>query len=81
MKRGSDSFLWGIRWETIQRRGNAPLFGALLPGSYATLDDAKREQHRLEREQPMQPNPFAGGEPRPVRYLLFARRPDELHGL
>lgn len=78
MDRGSDSFLWGVRWETIEHHGNAPLFGALMPYCYATLDEARHELRRLQQEQPTQINPLLGGEPRDVRYFLIARRASEL---
>ena len=77
MNRGSDSFVWGIRWETVDSEDDTPIMGAQLPGMYATLRDAQREQRRLEQEQPMLPDPLGGLEPRPVHYLIYARD-DEL---
>jgi hypothetical protein len=72
MNRGSDSFVWGIRWETIDEEDDTPIFGAPLPGVYATLGDAQREQRRLEEEQPTRPDPLGGLESRLVHYRIFA---------
>ena len=80
-KSGSDSFVWKIRWETIERSGDAPLYGALLPDTYPSLADAQREQQRLEREQPIRSDPIHGGEPRPVHYAVAARNPTDGLGL
>ncbi len=38
MNRGSDSFVWGIRWETVDTEDDALVTGAQLPGMYATLE-------------------------------------------
>jgi hypothetical protein len=78
MSRGSDSFVWGIRWETVDSEDDTLVTGAQLPGMYATLRDAQREQRRLEEEQPTQPDPLGGLEPRPVHYLIYARDEAEL---
>ena len=75
--RGSDSFLWGVRWETIEQRDGQPVCGGLLPGVFATFGDAQREQQRLMTTQPMLTDPAGWGEAQPVRYMLFARRSDE----
>lgn len=80
MNRGSDSFLWGLRWETVDRQGNTPCFGALMPYCYATLDEARNELRRLQREEPLQANPLVGGDLRRVRYFLIARLASELLG-
>ena len=32
MNRGSDSFVWGIRWETVDREDDTPIFGDSFPG-------------------------------------------------
>lgn len=74
--RGSDSFSWGVRWETIEQDDGQPLASGLLPETYATLSDAQREQQRLSVVQSCLPDLFGAGEPQPVRYVLFARRPD-----
>lgn len=76
MNRGSDSFVWALRWETVERQGDAPLFGAPLPDVYPSLRDAQRAQQRLEKEQPLRADPEVGGAVRRVRYLVWARQPD-----
>ena len=78
MNRGSDSFVWGIRWETVNREDDTPIFGGQFPGMYATLRDAQREQRRLGQEKPTLPDPLGGEEPRTVHYLIFARDDDAL---
>jgi hypothetical protein len=75
--RGSDSFSWGVRWETIEQHDGQPLAGGLLPEVYATLGDAQREQQRLTSTQSVLADPSGWGEPQPVRYVLFARRPED----
>jgi hypothetical protein len=75
--RGSDSFLWGIRWETIEQIDGQPTCGGLLPEVFATIGEAQQEQQRLTITQPMLADPSGWGEPQPVRYLLFVRRPDD----
>jgi hypothetical protein len=75
--RGSDSFLWGVRWETVEQRDGQPVCGGLLPAVFATFGEAQREQQRLMISQPMLADPVGWGEPQPVRYLLFARRAEE----
>ncbi len=77
MNRGSDSFVWGIRWETVDSDDDTMIIGAQLPGMYATLRDAQREQRRLEEEQPTQPDPLGGLEPRLVHYRIYARDDDQ----
>ena len=76
MKRGSDTFVWGVRWETVERQGDTPLYGAVLPDLYPSLGDAQQAQQRFDREQPLRADPEIGGEPRPVRYEVYARQPD-----
>jgi hypothetical protein len=72
--RGSDSFVWGVRWETIEQFDGQPLYAVLLPEIYPSLGDAQRVQQRLTEMRPLQPHPVIGGEPRPVRYVVFARQ-------
>jgi hypothetical protein len=81
MSRVSESFVWGIRWETVERAAGAPLFGGVMPETYPSLRAARRELRRLARSQPARPNPFRGGVRKPVLYVVFARREDEVHGL
>lgn len=81
MSRVSDSLQWGIRWETVERVDGTPLYGALMPETYASLRAARRAQQRLEMTRPARPSPFRAGKPKPVRYVVFARREDEIHGL
>jgi hypothetical protein len=78
MNRGSDSFVWGIRWETVDSQDDPLITGAQVPGMYATLRDAQREQRRLEQQQPTRPDPLGGMEPRPVHYRIYARYDNEL---
>jgi hypothetical protein len=80
MNRGSDTFVWGVRWETVERRGDTPLYGAALPDIYPSLSAAQEAQQRLDREQPLRPDPETGGEPRRVRYEVYARQPDAPDG-
>ncbi len=80
MNRGSDTFVWGVRWETVERRDDIPLYGALLPEIYPSLGDAQRAQHRFDRELPLRADPESGGEPRRVRYVVYARQPDAPDG-
>ena len=58
-----------------------PLYGGVMPETYPTLRAARRDQRRLARTQPARPNPFRGGVRKPVRYVVFARREEEVHGL
>jgi hypothetical protein len=81
MSRVSESFVWGIRWETLERPDGTPLYGGVMPETYPTLRAARRDQRRLARTQPARPNPFRGGVRKPVQYVVFVRREDEVHGL
>jgi hypothetical protein len=74
VSRGSDSFVWGIRWQTVGREDHAPITGAELPGIYPSLGEAQRVQRQLEEQQPMQVNPLGGVERRRVHYVIFARQ-------
>lgn len=76
VNRGSDTFVWGVRWETVDRQGDAPLFRGALPEIYPSLGDAQQAQQRLDREEPLRADPEVGGEPRRVRYEVYARQPD-----
>lgn len=81
MNRGSDSFTWGIRWETIERHAGEPLYGALLPETYPSLGDAQRQLRVLAETQPELPNPAGGAGSLLVRYVVFARHPEDVDGL
>jgi hypothetical protein len=81
MSRVSDSFLWGIRWETVERLEGTPFYGALMPETYPSLRAARRAQRRLEQTRPARSTPFRAGVLRPVRYVVFARRENDVHGL
>jgi hypothetical protein len=81
MSRVSESFVWGIRWETVERPGGTPLYGGLMPEAYPACAPPDANQRRQARAQPARPNPFRGGLRKPVRYVVFARREDEVHGL
>jgi hypothetical protein len=72
--RGSDSFSWGVRWETVEQHNGQPLAGGILPDIFATLWEAQREQQRLATTQSVLSDPAGWGVPHPVRYKLFARR-------
>lgn len=77
----SDSIRWGIRWETVERPDGNPLYGALMPETYLSLRAARRAERRLQMIRPTRSSPFRAGELKPVRYVVFARREDEVHGL
>jgi hypothetical protein len=77
----SGSLRWGIRWETVERLDGTPLYGALMPETYLSLRAARRAEQRLQMIRPARPSPFRAGESKPVRYVVFARRNDEVHEL
>jgi hypothetical protein len=81
MSRVSDSLQWGIRWETVERLDGTPLYGALMPETYPSLRAARRAERRLQRTRPVRSTPFRASELKPVRYVVFARHKNELHGL
>jgi hypothetical protein len=74
MSRPSDSFTWGIRWETVECPSGRPLYGATMPDAYHTRREARWRQRWLATSHPWLANPQGGVERRPVRYILFARR-------
>jgi hypothetical protein len=75
VNRGSDTFVWGVRWETVERQGDSPLYAGVLPEIYPSLGDAQQAQQRLDREQPHRADPEIGGQTRRVRYQVYARQP------
>ncbi len=81
MSRVSDSLRWGIHWETVDRLDGTPLYGALMPETYPSQRAARRAQRRLEMIRPTRWSPFRASSPKPVRYVVFARREEEVHGL
>ena len=70
---------WCIRWQTTRLSKRS--FGGLLPDSFATRAEAAEEAKRLAKEQPWGRCPVGDGDRERVRYVVFARREDEPHGL
>jgi hypothetical protein len=70
---------WCIRWHSLPKTNLS--YGGLLPESWDTRAEALEVKKRLEREQPVRPNRFRPGVRQPVRYVVFARHEDEVHGL
>lgn len=81
MSRTSTAVVWCIRWETVAEDRGYPLYGALLHETYPSYRAAQRAKRHLAAMHPTRPSPMSGGERRPVRYLVFARREDEVNGL
>jgi hypothetical protein len=76
MRRDSASFAWGIRWETVERPGGAPLFQSSVPELFQTRRQARWRQRWLAAAEPLRSNPNGGLDRRRVRYIVFAR-PDD----
>jgi hypothetical protein len=81
MTRISGALTWGIRWETADHDIGSPVVGGVLSDTYDNLRHARRVQRRLTRMYPVMANQLWGNERKPVRYFVFARREDEVHGL
>ena len=78
MARTSTALAWCIRWETIERVGDQPLFDGELPEPFDSHRTAEVERQRLTEGHPRRPrSPFAGGDSQPVQYFVFARRLDD----
>jgi hypothetical protein len=81
MARISGALTWGIRWETADADSGSPVVGGVLSDSYDNLRHACRVQRRLTRNYPVMANPLWGNEQRRVRYFVFVRPEDNVHGL
>jgi hypothetical protein len=70
-----------IRWDTVERLDGTPLYGALMPETYASQRSVRLAQRRLEMTRPSRSSPFRASEQKRVRYFVFARREDEPQAL
>jgi hypothetical protein len=70
---------WCIRWHSLPKTDLS--FGELLPETWPTQAEALEAKRRLEREHPIRPNRFHPSVRQRVRYIVFARHEDEIHGL
>lgn len=77
----SGSVVWGIRWETIERKDGIPVYGGMIEERFETRRRARRALRQLSRTFPVRCNPFNATICHPVRHILFARGPDQIFGL